>query len=168
MQNRPLPPSSGPCHPPRGPGAVALGRPVAELETLVPYVVVARQSVHEVNPSLGGAELSFQDLRITEPLVQGPWGQHGHITQTAPGRAGVHILCAGMTGTYQGTVPSASCSMATSRSHETSMPEQSYKKVAVGANAWMSPVQPRTRSSRCGQSVGMSTEFPLIPHTMLS
>ena len=85
----------------------------------------------------------------------------------APGRIGVHISWAGITGTYHGTVPSGSCSAATSRSHEESSPATSNKNAAVGAKTCRSPVQP-TRSSRCGQSVGMSTKFPRMLHTTFS
>lgn len=37
----------------------------------------------------------------------------------------------------------------------------------MGAKTWMSPVQPR-RSSRWGQSVGMSTKLPRMLHTTFS
>ena len=37
----------------------------------------------------------------------------------------------------------------------------------MGVNTWMSPVQAR-RSSRCGQSVGMSTKFERRLHTTFS
>ena len=37
----------------------------------------------------------------------------------------------------------------------------------MGAKTWMSPVQPR-RSSRCGQSVGMSTKLPCMLHSTFS
>src|SRR5690349_5854321 len=49
--------------------------------------------------------------------------------------------------------PASFCSAARSLSQEARNPYVSYKKEAVGANTWISPVQPR-RSSRCGQSVG--------------
>jgi transposase InsO family protein len=45
--------------------------------------------------------------------------------QAAPGRIGVHFSWAGITGTYQGTVPSGSWSTATSCSHDESIQETS-------------------------------------------
>ena len=70
-------------------------------------------------------------------------------------------------GTTSGTDPSGRCSAARSASQELRKPALSNRKLAVGANTWMSPVQP-SRSSRWGQSVGTSTKFPRIPQTTFS
>ena len=59
------------------------------------------------------------------------------------------------------------CSARRSSSQSARKPATSNRNVALGANTWRSPVQPR-RSSRCGQSVGTSTKLPRIPQTTFS
>ena len=63
--------------------------------------------------------------------------------------------------------PRPSARSARSTSHDARKPAQSYRKRAVGAKTWMSPVQP-SRSSRCGQSVGRSRKLPRMPQTTFS
>ncbi len=69
-------------------------------------------------------------------------------------------------GTVLGMPPPGSCSACTSSSHFSRKRLMSKLKQAVGANTAMSPVQPM-RSSRWGQSVGMSTKLDLAPQRML-
>ena len=90
----------------------------------------------------------------------------GTITAASPHAAAGRAMPM-TSGTTNGTVPSAACSSARSRSHESRNPRTSYRKAAVGAKTWMSPVQPK-RSSRCGQSVGIETTLPRRLHTTLS
>ena len=61
-------------------------------------------------------------------------------------------------GTTKGIAPVAVCSLARSLSHFSRKRLMSKLKQAVGENRAMSPVQP-CRSSRWGQSVGMSTKL---------
>ena len=69
-------------------------------------------------------------------------------------------------GTVLGMPPVGSCSASTSSSHLSKNRPMSKLKQAVGANTAMSPVQPM-RSSRWGQSVGMSTRLDLALQVIL-
>ena len=67
-----------------------------------------------------------------------------------------------------GVIPShLRCSIARSASQDAVKPRTSYRNDAVGANNWKSPVQP-SRSSRCGQSLGMDRKLPRMLHNTLS
>ena len=67
-----------------------------------------------------------------------------------------------------GVIPSHwRCSIARSASQDALKPRTSYRNDAVGANNWKSPVQP-SRSSRCGQSLGMDRKLPRMLHNTLS
>ncbi|OLT08609.1 hypothetical protein BJF90_44940 [Pseudonocardia sp. CNS-004] len=92
----------------------------------------------------------------------------GITVAASPHAAAGVAACSRTFGTMNGTTPScARCSSARSVSHEARKPSQSNRYVAVGANTWMSPVQP-SRSSRWGQSVGTCRKLPRIPHTTFS
>jgi hypothetical protein len=71
-------------------------------------------------------------------------------------------------GTTKPQTPSvAACSAATSLSQPDRNASESNRVAAVGLKTWMSPVQP-SRSSRWGQSVGIETKLPRMPHTTFS
>ena len=159
---------SGRCGRRRGPAAAPRGRASRRAGSRCPRAATVPRSRPAGRPRRRALS---NCARSTPTSPNRSYSVHGTTVaaspHAAPGRCGVHIVSAGITGTNHGTVPSGSCSAARSRSHPVSIPDASKRKDAVGAKTWMSPVQPR-RSSRCGQSVGMSTKLPRMPHTTFS
>ena len=139
--------------------------PITELAVTAPDQVGSSPRAFCIHPPSGTVELALEDAAISGALVEHPGTTVAASPHAAAGQEDTSLLK--MSGTMCGTVPSGSCSAERSASHELRKPPTSYKKEAVGAKTWMSPVHP-SRSSRCGQSVGTSRKLPRMPHTTFS